>query len=84
MGAQKMNEIQEKLQDVFRDVFDDEELTIHDATTSNDIEDWDSLAHIQLITAIEKEFGIKFTLKEAVSAKNVGEFTERIQSKLIG
>ena len=77
-----MNNIHERLQDIFRDVFDDDGLTINDSTTSSDIEDWDSLAHIQLITAIEKEFGIKFTLKEAVSAENVGEFTELIESKL--
>lgn len=77
-----MNDIHERLQDIFRDVFDDDGLTINDSTTSSDIEDWDSLAHIQLITAIEKEFGIKFTLKEAVSAENVGEFTELIGSKL--
>ena len=77
-----MNDIHERLQDIFRDVFDDDGLTINDSTTSSDIEDWDSLAHIQLITAIEKEFGIKFTLKEAVSAENVGEFTELIESKL--
>lgn len=77
-----MNDIRDRLQLIFRDVFDDDELTINDATAAADIEDWDSLAHIQLITAIEKQFGIKFTLQEAVSSANVGKFTSLIRSKL--
>ena len=47
-----------KLNEVFQDVFDDESITVNDATTSNDIADWDSLEHINLIAAVEQEFGV--------------------------
>ena len=57
-------EIYEKLNEVFQDVFDDEEITVNDATTANDIEDWDSLEQINLLTAIEKRFRIKFKLAD--------------------
>ena len=77
-----MTMVKEKLEQIFRDVFDDESIVLRNSTNSYDIEDWDSLAHIQLITAIEDGFGIKFTLKEAVSAQNVGEFIEMIEGKL--
>jgi len=72
----------EKLQDIFRDVFNDDGIILSETTTSSDIDDWDSLAHIQLITEIEKSFEIRFTVQEAVSAENVKEFTELIDSKL--
>ena len=58
--------------EVFRDIFDDEEITVGEATTADDIEDWDSLEHINLIVAIEKKFGMKFTMGEATGMKNVG------------
>lgn len=62
-----------KLTDVFRDVFDNEELAITDATTADDIEEWDSLEHISLIAAVEKAFKMRFTMKEVSGMKNVGE-----------
>lgn len=62
-----------KLTDVFRDVFDNEELAITDATTADDIEEWDSLEHISLIAAVEKAFKMRFTMKEVSRMKNVGE-----------
>ncbi len=74
--------IKEKLEAIFRDVFDDESIILTDETNSSDIPDWDSLAHIQLIAAIEDKFGIKFTLGEAVSAENVGEFIKIIEGKM--
>ncbi len=74
--------IKERIEEIFRNVFDDDTLTINDETNSSDIEDWDSLSHIQLISAIEDEFNIKFTLKEAVSAENVGQFIEIIEGKI--
>ena len=74
--------IKEKLEAIFRDVFDDESIILTDETNSSDIPDWDSLAHIQLIAAIEDKFGIKFTLEEAVSAENVGEFIKIIEGKM--
>lgn len=75
-------ELKERLQNVFRDVFDDEDIEIFDEMTADDIEDWDSLSHINLILDIEKEFGIKFTTEEITKTKNVGEFISIIESKL--
>ena len=59
----------ERLQEIFRDIFDDEELIIREDMSANDIEDWDSLAQINLIIAIEKEFKVKFNLEEVSSLK---------------
>lgn len=75
-------EVYEKLNEVFRDVFEDEDITVNDNTTADDIEDWDSLEHINLINAIEQEFGIKFNMGQIVSMKNVGEMVNIIISKL--
>lgn len=72
----------EKLNDVFRDVFDDVSISVEESTTSNDIEDWDSLEHINLIAAVEQEFGVKFNMGQVVSMKNVGEMAEIIMSQL--
>lgn len=71
-----------KLNEVFRDVFDDESIKVNDATTANDIEDWDSLEHINLVVAVEKCFGIKFNMGEVAKLKNVGEMTDLILSKV--
>lgn len=75
-------DIKAKLQDIFRDIFDDEELVIFDEMTADDIEDWDSLTHMQLIIEIEKTFNIKFSTMEIKSANNVGEFIGFIERKL--
>ena len=75
-------EIREKLQEVFCDVFDDEDIVLSDEMTADDIEDWDSLAHIQLIVAAEKAFSVKFSTAEVQRMKNVGEFIILIGSKL--
>lgn len=74
--------IMEKIQDIFRDVFDDEELIVTDSTSSDDIEEWDSLSHIQLVVAIEKAFGLKLTSKEILSWEDVGEMADAIRAKL--
>ena len=68
--------------EVFRDIFDDEEITVGDATTADDIEDWDSLEHINLIVAIEKKFGMKFTMGEATGMKNVGAMVDIILERV--
>lgn len=65
--------ITEKLNEVFRDVFDNEDITVGDSTTADDIEEWDSLEHISLISAVEKTFKMRFTMKEVSGMKNVGE-----------
>lgn len=76
------DQILAKVQAVFRDVLDDEELTLNRDTTANDVEDWDSLSHVQLVVAVEKTFGLKFTSLEIISWKNVGEMVDSIASKL--
>ena len=65
--------ITERLNEVFRDVFDNEDITVTDSTTADDIEEWDSLEHISLIAAVEKTFKMRFTMKEVSGMKNVGE-----------
>ena len=74
------DEVFERLTEVFRDVFDDEEIVLSDTTTSADIEDWDSFEHINLILAVENEFGIKIGMGKAVELKNVGELADTILS----
>ena len=78
----KREDVFDKLTEVFRDVFDDESISVTEATTSNDIADWDSLEHINLIAAVEQEFHIKFNMGQVVSMKNVGEMADIIISQL--
>lgn len=75
-------EIYEQLNEVFQDVFDDEDITVNDETTADDIEDWDSLEHINLIVAVEKKFGIKFNMGEVNKFNNVGEMVTSISDKV--
>ena len=74
--------VYEKLNNVFREVFDDEKISLNDSTTSNDIEDWDSLEHINLIVAVEKEFEIKFKMNEVIEMANVGEMVDIILNRI--
>ena len=62
-----------RLNKVFRDVFDDDSITVNPKTTADDIDDWDSLEHITLINAVEREFKMKFKMGEISSMKIVGE-----------
>ena len=73
-----MGNVMNRLENVFRDVFDDNRIVISENTTAADIEDWDSLEHINLIAAVEKEFGMRFTMKEVSGMKNVGEMLDII------
>ena len=77
-------EIREKLQEIFREVCDDDSIVIGNNMTVDDMEDWDSLSHITLIHEIEAAFGIRFTTREVVAAKNVGEFIHILESKVKG
>ena len=70
-----------RLNKIFRKVFDDSSITVTRATTAKDIEDWDSLEHITLIGAVEREFKVKFTMKEVSSMKNVGEMADLIAAR---
>lgn len=75
-------EIYQKLAEVFCEVLDLEEVELNDATTQDDIEDWDSLSHVHLIVEVQKVFGIHFTSSEIISWKNVGELVDSILSKI--
>lgn len=75
-------EILAQVQEIFRDLLDKEEVVVVDETNAEDIEEWDSLFHIQLIDAIQKQFNIKFTAKEMLSWDNVGELIECIKGKI--
>ncbi|MBQ3786930.1 MAG: acyl carrier protein [Lachnospiraceae bacterium] len=76
-----MTETMTKLQDIFRDFFDDEDIVLTDETTADDIDGWDSLTHVQLIVAVEKAFSVKFSTVEVMKLKNVGEFAALIEKK---
>lgn len=75
------NEIFERLNRVFRDVFDDDAITVTEATTAADIDGWDSLMHITLISAVEDEFDVSFQMKEVVKMKNVGDMADIIENE---
>lgn len=76
------NEIKEKLQEIFRDVLDNEEIVISDDSTTNDIEEWTSLTQMKIITTVEQEFNIKFKLSEFMMWENVGQMLNSIEAKL--
>ena len=71
------------VQEIFRDNFDDEELVITRETCADDIEDWDSLEQINLLTAIEKKFNIKFKLADVRNLKNVGDLLDLV-ARMVG
>ncbi len=75
-------EIFAALNEVFQDVFDDESVTVGEGTTADDIEDWDSLEHINLIAAVEQKFKMKFSMGQVVTMKNVGEMADIIMSQI--
>ena len=75
-------DILERLNEIFIDVLDLDECNLTDETSANDIEEWDSLSHIQIIVAIEKKFKIKFTSLEIMKWNNVGEMVNSLEEKL--
>lgn len=77
-----MENIITQVQGIFRDILDEESLTLSRETTANDVDGWDSLTHIQLIVAIEKNFKVKFSSREILSWKNVGELLDSLSSKV--
>ena len=77
-----MDKIYDRLNKLFRDFFDDEDIEIDADTTADDIDDWDSLNHITLMSAVEQEFGVRFTMGEVSGMKNVGEMADLILSRL--
>ena len=75
-----MTDTFDKLTDVFRDVFDDEELAVTRETTASDVPAWDSLMHVTLIVAVEKSFGVRFKSSDVASLQNVGELVDLIEA----
>lgn len=75
------SQILDKVQAIFREVLDNEEIVLANETTADDIEEWDSLTHIQLIVAIEKHFKIRLTSREILSWQNVGQLIDSIAAK---
>jgi acyl carrier protein len=75
-------QIAERLTQTFRFVFDDPNLQVTPGTTANDVEGWDSVMHINLIVAAEKEFGVRFTTSEVMALRNVGDLADLIAKKM--
>jgi acyl carrier protein len=73
---------QEILNGVFREVFEDDSIQISDKMTADDIDGWDSLSHVNLIVAVETKFNIRFSQKELLTFKNVGDLLRNIESKI--
>ena len=74
--------VEKTLNNIFCEVFDDEDIIINPEMTADDVDGWDSLSHVNLIVTIETRFNIKFTQKELLTFKNVGELTKSIMHKL--
>ncbi|MFZ9846737.1 MAG: acyl carrier protein [Flavobacteriales bacterium] len=77
-----VNDIIAQYQEIFKDVLDNDDVVLKYETTAADVEDWDSLSHIQIVVAIEKHFKVKFTTAEIREFKNVGEMCEATLKKL--
>lgn len=76
------DEIMVRLQGIFKDVFGDDELIINVTTSPNDIDDWDSLEHINLIAAIEADFHVRFNMEEIGKLQNVGDMLVVLKQKI--
>ena len=74
-------EIFTSLNEIFRDLFDDDGITLSDDTTAADIDGWDSLEHVNLIVMVEKRFSVKFSMDEILSLKSVGDMADLIMRK---
>ena len=76
------NNVFEKLNEIFREYFEDEDIELTEDTTADDIEEWDSLEHINLIVAVEDSFDMKFTMGEVTTMKNVGAMVDIIMERI--
>lgn len=75
-------EILARVEEIFREELDQENLVLTDETTAQDVEGWDSLSHVQLVAAMEESFGIEFKSREILSWDNVGDLIDSIQKKV--
>ena len=76
-------EIFKEVNGIFIDQLENENIILNRASTADDIEEWDSLTHIQLIVAIEKHFKVRFTSAEIQNFKNVGEMCDALEKKIL-
>jgi acyl carrier protein len=77
-----MNDLLEQVQETFRDVFDQPDLMITRESNASTVEDWDSLTHVNLVTAVERRYKVKFALGELLDLKNVGDLLDLLNKKL--
>ncbi|WP_433975785.1 acyl carrier protein [Tunturiibacter lichenicola] len=77
-----MHDLLPEVQEIFRDVFDEPSLVITQESNASTVDDWDSLAHVNLVTAIEKKYKIKFGLGELQQLKNVGDMIDLMKKKI--
>lgn len=80
--ANDATQIYAKLTEIFRDIFDDDNLQVTPELTAKDVDEWDSLNHIRLVLSVERAFSVTFSAAQVDRLKNVGEFAELIGSKL--
>lgn len=80
----EQSDVYAALQDIFRDIFDDDEIELEPTTSAADIPEWDSFNHVNIIVASEMKFGVKFLAAELDDLKNVGDFVALVQKKLNG
>ena len=76
------NEILKRVEEIFREELEQEDLVLTDETTADDVDDWDSLSHVQLVAAMEEAFGIEFKSREILSWDNVGDLIDSIEKKV--
>jgi len=78
------NDIFRKTEEICRDVFEDETLQLTEASTAEDVEGWDSLSHLTLVSELEGAFGIRFTLEEVTGSRNLGDLVSAAERHLAG
>ena len=76
------SEILAKVEEIFREELEVDDLVLTDETTADDVEEWDSLSHVQLVAAMEETFGIEFKSREILSWENIGDLIDSIEKKL--
>ena len=76
------SEILAKVEEIFREELELDNLVLTDETTADDVEEWDSLSHVQLVAAMEEAFGIEFKSREILSWENIGDLIDSIEKKV--
>ena len=79
---ESMSEVMQRLNVIFQDVFDNDQLIVTPTTTARDVEEWDSLMHVSLIVNVERSFKIRFSSSEVAALKSVGELADLVQRRL--